>query len=182
MNQTVYSNASGLDPLPKCHALLSLGIRASGLPSMHSPHVGRLHFVAIFPNFIVVGRSKAGLALVCSLRQPARTIPNKLADDPDCAAAQFNYADCLSHGRGVGIDLDGAAHYYKLAADQNHAAAQCTYGFCLCHGEGVGIDLEGAARYFRMAADQNYPQAQFNYGLCLYRGEGVGIEDRKSVV
>jgi TPR repeat protein len=77
------------------------------------------------------------------------------------------------NGRGVPIDLLGAARYFKLAADQNHAQGQCTYGFCLVNGHGVPSDLVEAAKYFKLAADQNDAGGQYNYGFCLANGHGV---------
>jgi TPR repeat protein len=32
--------------------------------------------------------------------------------------AQNSYGNCLNKGEGVGIDFEGAAHYFKLAANQ----------------------------------------------------------------
>jgi TPR repeat protein len=45
----------------------------------------------------------------------------KVAADQGFAAAQYNYGNYLQ--KGVGIDFQGAAHYFKLAADQGIAAA-----------------------------------------------------------
>jgi hypothetical protein len=42
----------------------------------------------------------------------------KLALDQGNAIAHFNYGFCLDNGRGVPIDLEGAAHYFKLAVNQ----------------------------------------------------------------
>jgi TPR repeat protein len=41
----------------------------------------------------------------------------KLVTDQEIADAQLNYGLCLHDGKGVSIDFEGAAHYFKLAAD-----------------------------------------------------------------
>jgi hypothetical protein len=94
-------------------------------------------------------------------------------------------------GRGVVVDLNGAAKYYKLAADQNDAEAQCHYGRCLEGGIGVGPDLIAAAAYYRRAAGlplstavspatgvssaaaSGDPARRFRLGWCLEFGLGI---------
>jgi TPR repeat protein len=104
----------------------------------------------------------------------------------------------LQNGKGVSIDLEGAAHYFKLAADQGTVVPQFNYALCLRDDKLISIDLAEAAHFLKPAAVQNRSaaqnifrvllktsillkleaeqgivEAQFHYAICFIKGTGV---------
>jgi TPR repeat protein len=98
-------------------------------------------------------------------------------------------------GRGVEVDIEEVAEYYKLSAGQSNAEGQNSYGDCLEFGRGVardqgslygqksysrslefgrGVpgDISAAARHYKLSADQRNSNGQFSSGRCLEEGRG----------
>jgi TPR repeat protein len=85
----------------------------------------------------------------------------------------------LRNGRGVPIDLQKAANYYKLAVDQGHDDAQYQYGIFLRDGNGLPMDLTRAAHFLKLAADQQSSTAQIAFAALLWEGRGIS-KDRNT--
>jgi TPR repeat protein len=81
---------------------------------------------------------------------------------------------CLQHGKGVEIDLTGAAHYFQIAAHRAIAAAEINSGCCLDDDQNISNDLEGAIHSFKLSA------AQHNSVICLQDIRYVSIDFNRS--
>jgi TPR repeat protein len=95
--------------------------------------------------------------------------------DGNDATAQCEYAELLESGRGVSVNLNEAANFYKFSADQGNADGQNNYGVCLESGTGVCVNLKEASNYHKLSADQGNSDGQKNYGFCLEHGKGVCV-------
>jgi TPR repeat protein len=95
------------------------------------------------------------------------------AADQGRAGAQYNFAVCLAEGRGVPIDLTGAAKYSKLAADQNDSTAQAQYGKCLEFGIGLMLNPVLATEFYRQSVSLDDPDGLNWLGTCLEFGRGL---------
>ena len=97
------------------------------------------------------------------------------------APAQYAYAICLRHGRGVEQDAAEAVRWYRAAAAQGYAPAQTSLGVCYERGEGVEKKPEEAVRLYRLAAEQGYSRAQTNLGSCYSNGLGVQKDQKQAI-
>jgi hypothetical protein len=79
-----------------------------------------------------------------------------------------------AQGRGVMMDLEAAAKWYRMAADNGSAMAQNNLGATYAKGRGVQQDYVQASQWFAKAAEQGDAQAQASLGY-LYK-EGLGVE------
>jgi localization factor PodJL len=87
------------------------------------------------------------------------------------AAAQFELAERLMEGRGVGKDVFAAAMWYEKAALQNLPPAQYMIGTSYEKGLGVAKDVRRARDWYQRAADLGHVRAMHN--LASLYAEGV---------
>jgi TPR repeat protein len=76
-------------------------------------------------------------------------------------------------GRGVAVDEEEAAVWYRKSAEQGYAHAQTDLGKSYRGGRGVPRDYGEALVWFRKAADQGHAGAQFVLGEMYQKGQGV---------
>src|SRR5271170_5736460 len=92
---------------------------------------------------------------------------SRTRDTPNLIGKCSNLALSYEHGRGVEMNEEKAARFYKLAADQGNATAQPNLGLMYetarvvaeddedaARGRIVAKDDEEAARLYKLAAEQ----------------------------
>lgn len=103
----------------------------------------------------------------------------KAADSGD-AEAQTLYGLRLFHGKGVELDAEEAALYFRLAAGQDYPPAICVLAECFEHGLGVLRNAATAFGLYEKAAGMGSASAAYNVGRCYYFGIGVGEDNEKA--
>jgi uncharacterized protein len=86
-----------------------------------------------------------------------------LKGDPD---AQFNLGQAYKMGRGVKVDLDLAADWYRRAAAQGHLKATDSLGHVL-HYQGK---IPEALPYLQPSAERGDPRSQYLFATELFNG------------
>jgi hypothetical protein len=66
----------------------------------------------------------------------------------------FSDGRCLQEGEGLGIDFNGAAHYFTLADDPEDAVPQNNDLIVMDKSGGASKDFRGVAHYFKHVDDQ----------------------------
>lgn len=97
---------------------------------------------------------------VAEWRQPA------LDGDPD---AQFNLGQAYKFGRGVPMDLNLAADWFRKAAEQGHLQAGDNYGLILFQNN----QRREAIPWLETSAKRGEPRAQYLLGTAHFNGELV---------
>jgi hypothetical protein len=87
--------------------------------------------------------------------------------------AQFGLGWCYEQGRGVAMDKEKAAHYYRLASLKGQHSALNNLGTCYFYGNGTLIDYREAAYWFRRGACCSNSASFAWLGYCYERGSGV---------
>jgi hypothetical protein len=95
-----------------------------------------------------------------------------LAEKGD-ADAQNSVGLMFANGKGLPLDYEQAAEWYRKAASQGLAAAQYNLGVMYFNGRGVPLDYEQAAAWYLKSADQGLAVAQNNIGVLYNNGQGV---------
>jgi TPR repeat protein len=67
--------------------------------------------------------------------------------------AMYLVGVCYARGKGVDIDYNSAAEWFKKATVLGHSKAKVSLGYCYAAGKGVKRDLEVAYILLREAAD-----------------------------
>lgn len=67
--------------------------------------------------------------------------------------AMYLLGVCYARGKGVAIDYNSAAEWFKKATVLGHVKAKVSLGYCYAAGKGVKRDLEVAYILLREAAD-----------------------------
>jgi TPR repeat protein len=80
---------------------------------------------------------------------------------------EYNYANMLFDGRGVGRDLEEAVGWYRRASAQGHTRAMNLLARCCEEGWGTPRDAAQAADWYRRSAEGGYFRAQFNHATLL---------------
>lgn len=91
-------------------------------------------------------------------RQPA------LDGDPD---AQFNLGQAYKFGRGVPMDLDIAADWFRKAAEKGHLQAGDNYGLILFQSN----KRREALPWLQKSAQRGEPRAQYLLGTAHFNGD-----------
>lgn len=95
--------------------------------------------------------------------------------------AQYNLGLYYLFGKGVAINLEEAAKWFRRAADQGYPQAQDNLGAMYANGDGVERDPAEAFRWICKAADQGHAHAQFNKGQAYYNGTGVNRDTQEAL-
>ncbi len=82
-----------------------------------------------------------------------------LAETSDHAYAQYFLGRMYAEGRGVEIDKNTAAKWYRKAAEKGVQDAQFRLGGCYEHGDGVPKDMEYAYGWYSVSAHIGNPKA-----------------------
>lgn len=82
-----------------------------------------------------------------------------LAETSDHAYAQYFLGRMYAEGRGVEVDKDAAAQWYRKAAEKGVQDAQFRLGGCYERGEGVPKDMEYAYGWYSVSAHIGNPKA-----------------------
>jgi hypothetical protein len=97
------------------------------------------------------------------------------------AKAQVRLAGCYLYGRGVEVDYEAAALWYRRAAEQGHPEAQYNLGEMFVHGRGVAQSFDEAAKWWRLAAAQGDADALRNLGGMYQNGDSVPQDDTEAL-
>lgn len=89
-----------------------------------------------------------------------------LAGDPD---AQFNMGQAYKFGRGVPMDLNIAADWFRKAAEKGHLQAADNYGLILFQNG----QRKEALPWLESSAARGEPRAQYIMGTAFFNGELV---------
>ena len=89
------------------------------------------------------------------------------------AEAQTNLGYAYKRGRGVEIDYEQAAKWFRKAAKKGNVDAQVNLGFFYTLGKGVERDYEQAVKWHRKAAEQGVAHSQSALGRFYFHGDGV---------
>lgn len=84
-----------------------------------------------------------------------------------------NYANFLFYGKGIEVDKEQAAHFYKSAADKGNDFAMNNYANMLMNGKGIEVDKKEAFNYFGKAANAGNKYGLYNYALMLEEGDFI---------
>lgn len=93
------------------------------------------------------------------------------------AEAYCVLALAYQHGRGVDIDHEKSAEYYRLSADGGYALAQLNLGNYLHEKQ----EYTEAVKWFRLAADQGNAAAMYNLGRCYQFEQGVEYDIKTAI-
>lgn len=88
------------------------------------------------------------------------------------AESQFGLGLMYQSGRGVDLDFEMAAQWFRKSAEQGSERAQTQLGGMYAGGDGVEQDWEKAIEWWRKAAAQGSPRAQYKLGGAFERGDG----------
>ncbi|HEY7901484.1 MAG TPA: tetratricopeptide repeat protein [Caulobacteraceae bacterium] len=92
------------------------------------------------------------------------------------AAAQYNLGKLYLEGRGVAVNANLAASWFRKAADQGNPGAQYSLGRLYLDGRGVRRDKAAAARWWLKAAKVGYVDAQVGLAALYAKGDGVELD------
>lgn len=101
--------------------------------------------------------------------------------------AQYELANLIEIGKGIGKIDSEAFKYYLMAAEQGHKDAQVKVGYYFENGKGVDNKLSMEERlkkafiYYKRAARQEQMSGQYNLGLCYEFSKGVKLNLLKAV-
>ncbi|HMM76774.1 MAG TPA: tetratricopeptide repeat protein [Gammaproteobacteria bacterium] len=82
-----------------------------------------------------------------------------LAETSDHAYAQYFLGRMYAEGRGVEVDKEAAAKWFRKAAEKGVQDAQFRLGGCYERGEGVPKDMEYAYGWYSVSAHIGNPKA-----------------------
>lgn len=82
-----------------------------------------------------------------------------LAETSDHAYAQYFLGRMYAEGRGVEVDQEAAAKWFRKAAEKGVQDAQFRLGGCYERGEGVPKDMEYAYGWYSVSAHIGNPKA-----------------------
>ena len=82
-----------------------------------------------------------------------------LAETSDHAYAQYFLGRMYAEGRGVEVDREAAAKWFRKAAEKGVQDAQFRLGGCYERGEGVPQDMEYAYGWYSVSAHIGNPKA-----------------------
>lgn len=71
----------------------------------------------------------------------------------------YEYANMLFVGKGIEVNKEKAAFYYKEAAQKGHVNAMNKYAMMLLNGDGISENKPESLKYFKMAASFNHLDA-----------------------
>lgn len=80
-------------------------------------------------------------------------------------------------GKGVAVDHEEAARYFKLAAEAGNPKAQFNVGLMYQVGDGLPQDYAKALHWYRLSAQNGYPESQVNLGKMFQQGLGVDKDE-----
>ena len=87
--------------------------------------------------------------------------------------AQMALAERYATGRGVAMDLEQAAQWYRRAAEQGDSESQYRLALLYDYGAGVSADSAQAVAWLRKAAEQGESRAFRILGAFYAKGEVV---------
>jgi TPR repeat protein len=126
-------------------ALLARGLLAAALAFVLSP--ARADF------------NDGVLALMTGDNDKALQTFVPLAETSDHAYAQYFLGRMYAEGRGVKVDHEAAAKWFRKAAEKGVQDAQFRLGGCYERGEGVPKDMEYAYGWYSVSAHIGNPKA-----------------------
>jgi TPR repeat protein len=86
----------------------------------------------------------------------------------------FEYGQRYEEGRrGVTINFERAAYWYRYAAEAGHPEAENNLGVFYRYGRGVPQNDATALYWFKRAAAQGQVLAEFNVGIMYFLGDGT---------
>lgn len=113
--------------------------------------------------------------------EKARRIWTPMADAGGLDA-QYRLAMLYELGKGIPVNDERAAHYYRLAAEQGHSGAQMRIANYYATGDGVEQDAYEAFRWFCEAAKNGEPRAQYHVGRAYLAGSVVDADPVEAFV
>jgi len=87
--------------------------------------------------------------------------------------AQYQVAWAFKNGKGVGVDLAQANHWFLQAAQRGHTAAQFQIAYAYAEGTGIRRDIRKAIRWYQHAAADGSIAAMNNLGV-IYNNGALG--------
>jgi len=121
------------------------------------------NYDACAPLADIYNRGRKGIKRDYSLALMYYEIAYRNIDDPNSA---FEYAELLSHGKGVAVaDYSKASKAYEFAADNGSLPAIKIIGEYYLKGIGVNKDYEKALRYYLEAAKQGDEESEILVSL-----------------
>jgi len=91
--------------------------------------------------------------------------------------AQYELGVMYCTGRGVALDEEKAADWFRKAAEQGDAVAQWSIGVGYLNGQGVAKNHDKAADWFRKSAEQGNRMGQSYLADMYFNGHGVAKDD-----
>jgi TPR repeat protein len=96
-------------------------------------------------------------------------------------ADQVKLAGCYAEGRGVKVNTQEAAKWYRAAAEKGNVAAMCHLGRAYEKGSGVKKNELEALQWYRKAAGQGDAYGEFLLGVAYECGVGVKRDYERAV-
>jgi TPR repeat protein len=129
-------------------------------PSVRRPLVAPLALLLAFLTATARADFNDGvLALMTGDNDKALQTFVPLAETSDHAYAQYFLGRMHAEGRGVAVNREEAAKWFRKAAEKGVQDAQFRLGGCYERGEGVPRDMEYAYGWYSVAAHIGNPKA-----------------------